>query len=286
MSWVPLLLSVVITITWGIAWFLTGRANKTMDPVRTTFLFQLLGIPFILPFAPLVHTGISFALSLQIFALGLFLGVEVMLLFYSQKKGSLSIVNPIVGTNSFIAVLLGILIFHEQVATSKSISIFLIFIGTILLSLDLKELFKSSKINLFDGVAPATLTAFIAGVGVFFSSFLSRQGNWFYTVVIVRSAVTLFTLAILISQRQKIKDIFGNIAWRFILPAAILDTAAYSLYNFATAQYEVSYIAAFVASNSLIGVVLAHIFLKERLSVFQYIGLPLVIGGLVFLNLK
>ncbi|HSX40455.1 MAG TPA: EamA family transporter, partial [Candidatus Saccharimonadales bacterium] len=178
-----------------------------------------------------------------------------------------------------------ILFLHETFSFQKIAAIVMVFAGTILLGADLKALAKGFRVKLFEGVGAALFSALSASLGFFFVAIVSRQGNWFYTTIGIRVTISFFTFLLLIYKKQTVKKMFTDIPWRFVIPAAFLDVAAFALYTFASSKFEVSYIAAFVSSQSLVGVLLAHIILKEKLEKYQYIGLPLIIGGLVLLNL-
>lgn len=66
---------------------------------------------------------------------------------------------------------------------------------------------------------------------------------------------------------------------------ALVDTAGFTAYNFAVTKYEVSYVTAIVAGSSLVTILLAYIFLKERLKLLQKIGAVMVVFGIIGLQL-
>jgi len=69
--------------------------------------------------------------------------------------------------------------------------------------------------------------------------------------------------------------------FRNISLAAALDVTAFCLFNYSVTQAAVWYVAAIVTSQSLVTVALAGVFLGERLTLRQWVGLVLFLVGLV-----
>lgn len=100
-----------------------------------------------------------------------------------------------------------------------------------------------------------------------------------YTFFICAILVLIY---LLVFKKQRLRDIpsvsrFG---------AAVFETAGQYFYVFAMATEEKAIVAApMVASYSIVSVLLSRIFLKEKLTVWQYLSIVLVMGGVAILGI-
>ncbi|HLL60080.1 MAG TPA: DMT family transporter [Candidatus Nitrosocosmicus sp.] len=280
-----LLISMIPMIGWGMMWFFATKATREMDPFQSQFLFQLVGIPMLLLLLPFVFRGIQTENLPLIIGLGFFETFVLTLYFYALKIGKLTIVGPIGEMYLLVTILLTILITHESLYFLKGVAIISVLAGVILLGLQLNELKKSKKISLYQGVLPALIAAFGTGIFVFFVGISSRVNGWYMTSLGIRVMIVLTILVIFLIQKKNLKNIFKNVPWRWVLPAAFFDVLAFTTFNYALMKYEISYVSVMSAGAPVITVVLAYLFLKERIIWYQIIGLFLVIGGIIILNL-
>jgi drug/metabolite transporter (DMT)-like permease len=73
--------------------------------------------------------------------------------------------------------------------------------------------------------------------------------------------------------------------WLWLIPGAILDTAANVAYNLGVTGALTSVVATLSSLFTAVTVVLAWVFLRERLTRIQWVGLLLILGGIVFVNI-
>ncbi|HSD98142.1 MAG TPA: DMT family transporter [Patescibacteria group bacterium] len=279
-----LFLSLFATICFGAATFLSSKSAKDMGSLQTLFFFQLLGLPadlLLLPFAPrTVHIDL-----LPIILVGLYMTVSMLVWFYALKVGNVSIVSPATESYSLLSVLLGIFFLHESVGILKGIGIILIFVGVLCIGLNFSSLKKSKRVEFYTGIPLAFLYAILLAVFYLFTTFLARTDGWFVTAFGLRVVIIIGSFVLLILQGKSFKQIFSHVPWAWIGAAGFLDGLGFSIFTLALTFSQVSYVAVIASTQSLVTVFLAYFFYKERLKLYQIVGLVGVIVGLIFLQL-
>lgn len=277
-------ISLIPAIGWGIMFFFVAKATRTMEVFQALFLFQLVGIPMLLlllPFVPSVPETSNLSLLI---GLGILETFVLMLYFYALKIGELAIIGPIYQANIAITVFLAIVFLHDKMYPLKIFGIFIILAGIVLLALRLETVKKGMAFN--KGVVPALLSTLGTGFYLFFVGISSRINGWYYTSLGIRIVIALSIFIMFLGLRKKIRHIFQKVPWKYVILAASFDVLAFSTFNFALTRYEISYVTVISAATPAVSTVLAVIFLREKLKVYQVIGLALVIVGIVSLNLR
>lgn len=280
----PLLISVIPALLFGTETFFLTKANRTMEVFRAQFIFQLIGIPLLLVIMPFITHQNNSNISL-IIGLGIWETFVFTLYFYALRIGKLAIIGTIFETYIVITVFLAVLFLHESLYLLKVIAILSVLFGIILLGFHLHDFKKTKKVNLLTGVIPALIAALGTGIYFFFVGISSRTNGWYSTALGIRIMIPLTIAAVFLIQRKKLSLLFKDIAWKWIIPGAICDVTAFSIYNYALTRYEVSYVAVIGAAAPIVSTVLAILLLKEKLTIFQIIGFILVIIGVICLNI-
>ena len=282
-----LILSLLSAVSAGIAWLFVTKATRDMEVFELQFVFQLIGIPPLL-LLPFVLRGVVTLHGTSAFNFPLLIGIGVLqtfafsLYFYALKIGKLAIVVPINQAYILVPISLAVVFLQEVIYPLKIFGILAILVGVIFLGFNLKS--SDSTISPYKGVFPALVSSIGIGLFAFLLSISSRINGWYYTSLGVRIIIPSTILVILFVKKRNIIKIFTHVPWKWVIPAALFDTLAFSLVNFSLARYEVSYVAAIIATTPVVSTSLAILFLKERLQFYQWIGFLLVIAGLVSLN--
>ena len=268
-------------LCFGVAWFLAAVSSKKLGAFKSLFLFQLVGIPFFIFLIPFANFNFSINSLYGVLALGLYEALIMMVIFHATEIGNVSVVGPIIDSYGLFALPLGILFLNEQITLFKAFAAFLIFIGVILLSI------KASKknLNIHKGVMPALVGALGTAIYFIFVGVLARQVGWFINALVIRIGISIVLFFVLIFRKTDFKKLFSNNIWKILIPAALLDVIGFSLFNASVLQSKISYATVIISAQSFIIVLLSWWFLKERLKIYQIVGLFAVVLGLVILSL-
>lgn len=279
---------------WGLADFF---AKKTIDKIgdfKTLLWAQTFGILptfifLLFNWGPVNLKGIIVPLLL-VFSLA---DLMAYFLFYrGLKKGLVSILSPVFAAQSGVAVLVSALIFKEAIEPWRWLGLIITFIGIILASF--QPLDSGQKFN-FKNLAKG-LPEVLAGMiifGFFFPCwdwFLEYQGEgWIVSSLLARIFVVVILLAViyLFALRQKSKpeiDVKGKKLWFWLILIGLFDAGAALATAWGYKFTDITSVVVVIAGAfPLPTVILARIFLKERLVLNQIIGIAAIITGLIIL---
>lgn len=276
-----ILFALMTALAWGTADIFAKKAIQKTGEFRALFFNQLLGtIPVVL-YAYLFY-GIPL-LSLEMFALALVTGFLVTVFWFvfyiAMRKGNLSLVNPISGSYLMITTVAGAYIFNETLKLHQLIAIIVIFAGIFLVSTDLKKI----RLSFSGGVKEAIVAMFGWGVAFLLVKIVSLSIGAIASFIYIRLA-GLF-LMFCYSQVKKTNFVLsGKNAWCYVAAAGILDAIGQLGYNAAVIREQISVAAPIVATFPAVTVVLALVFLKEKLVLNQKFGVASILTGLVLIS--
>lgn len=240
------------------------------------------------------HTSITFMDIIKYLPVS-FLYITSMVIGYRGLKYlALSISSPIQNTGGVITALLFLIFFHEQYNYPFYIAVVLIFIGII--SLSLKEIkenkedrIKFKKKNTWSKVFTLTILFPIAyclldGAGTFLDGiYLDKLSLISEDTALIAYEYTFLIYGIITYIYLKTKkQEFHIIKEKPMLAAAIFETAGEFFYVYAMSG-NATISAPIVGSYCVLSMLLSRIFLKEKLTVKEYISIFLVLIGIFIL---
>src|SRR5258706_10757169 len=134
-----LLLSLGSMIAGGGTWIFATKATRNMGPLKSMFLFQLIGVPLFLFLLPIAPHGMPVN-YVTITLIGFFETFVLLLLFYALQVGEAEVVLPATDFYALITAVLGIVLLHESFYLFKGIGMAAIFVGIILIGFKFNEL--------------------------------------------------------------------------------------------------------------------------------------------------
>ncbi len=278
------LLAIVATIGFSMVVPMVATSTKKVGAVATMFLFQSIGIPlfvFLIPIMPPIPSETHIPLIMGIGALFTFVYI---LFLHATRIGSVAVVGTVNQLFMVVTTILGVLLLNESFTLWKLIGLLLTFTGILLLSTK-RQKKGTQTVQLLKGVPHALVSAIGTGVYLFSIAMASRTDGWFLTALFIRIAIALTSGIILIVRQYNFSSLPGNAPWKLLALAGMCDVVAFSIYNYAIAQYEVSTITIITASQSAFIALFSWKFLGEHLTVQQILGLFVVLGGLISLRL-
>jgi drug/metabolite transporter (DMT)-like permease len=277
-------LSLFALVTWGIADFLIQRSARCVGSVKT-MLF--VGIGSVLMFFPFVYADIlSLQLSelLLLFLTGAVLTIASLFDFQALKEGKMAIAEPIVGLEMPFTVICAILLAEEKLEIIPALIIGLIFIGTLLLVTKRFQHIKREHL-LEKGVR----LALFAAVGLAIANFLvgksSLDSTPFLAIWFVGLIHALTCLAFLFAKR-KLRSIMQDLKrhpWTLI-SQSVVDNLAWIAYAGAVLFIPISIATAISSGYIAVAVILGLVITREKLRPHQFVGIALVIFGIIYLS--
>lgn len=274
-------------IGWGLADFFAKKTIDTLGDTVTLFWAQLIGIiPLLILFAfnpQLPHGG--GANMLAVVSFGIVSGASYLVLYHGFGKGEISILSPIFASYSGFLVLISAFLFHESISPELWLLVGILFVGIMITSIDPAGLKSSFSNRATKGVgwvlaAMVVYTVWLA----LWDRFLIDQ-PWVVMLLLVRlvAAATVWAWA----RGRKISlKIPNRRMWLFVALIGVCDVGAYAAltYGFSATSY-VSIVAVLSGAFSVPTIILARVFLKERMSVLQGVGVAVILAGIIEITL-
>lgn len=273
-------------ITWGSADYVAASAGRRIGSASVVLGFHvvatLLLAVLVLASGALTDVAVS---DLPFFVLVGAIGWGSYACFYRALAiGPISVLSPIVSGYAIVTLLLAIVLLGERLGTAAAIAVIVSVSGIVLASSGLRHIFRIKRLDahglLFALAAMVLLGAFVLGVSV-----KADDLGWLAPVFLARLFSTcLIALTMIRGGRWRVSDGSPRVLAAIVL-LALLDTAGYVSFNLGTEHADTAIVAAASAPYAVIPVVAGVLFFHERPTPIEWVGVGLVISGLVLLGL-
>jgi bacterial/archaeal transporter family protein len=199
-----------------------------------------------------------------------------------MRIGNASIISPITSVYPVITIFLSLIFLKEPITAFQSFCIVLIIIGTVLISLNLKNILKSDARKTHLGIEFALISLVGWGLFFFFISILTTQVGWFESMLLA----TIPQLAFFLLYGYITKDKF-RISTNSLPKLSFMGFLAFLGfigYNLGVTYTYTSIVTPISAASIVIVVILAVLLLKEKLELYQILGILMVILGVVLIS--
>lgn len=217
---------------------------------------------------------------------GILQAIVYLLVYIGFGKGQLSILNPVFASYSGLAALFSIVILGEVIGSQLLLGVAIIYAGILLLNLDMQALlsrrFKVWSPGLIE-IGSASLLAAFWTVG--WDRFVGGKDGFAYALYMY-GFMTVASLVIAKQQRVKLREAKPGV-WKFLVLIGVGEIVAYTAITIGFSQTShTSIVAILSGSFSLPTIVLAYLFLKERLSEVQIMGALALLAGVALVSLS
>jgi drug/metabolite transporter (DMT)-like permease len=292
-----IILGLTGAVCWGGADFAARFASRRVGAYRTLFFMQFFGfiaLSIYLKFRGGFFEGI--APGWHPWALAALAGVINMIaslsLYYSFQIGVMSIVAPVSSAYPALTVALAIAS-GERITALRGAGLAVTLVGVILAATTftpsaanpVKESTAKETAHLSKGVGWALLAALGFGVLFWFLGFyvIPAVGPTISVWVIRLTSFSVLAVAA-IPARQSLKLPIGSVWWQ-LAAVGFLDTTAFVANNAGLHTGQVSVVSVLASLYGAVTVLLAWIFLREKLERSQWLGIALIFTGIVLVSI-
>ncbi|HXZ19733.1 MAG TPA: DMT family transporter [Candidatus Acidoferrales bacterium] len=295
-------LGLAAALSWGTADFIAQFSARRIGAYRTLFFMQvagfLSGVLYVISRARGSGLSAMFADLASHWELTLFMGGASglsMLAFYSAlERGTISIVAPISSSYPALTVLLAYGS-GERLTSIRLAGVVCALSGVMLASLaentpkSATEMASAREAprwarQLAPGVIPAILCALGFGVTYWALGFRAIPA-WgaVNTVLIQRLSTVVWLTAAVTPLGRSLAPPAGS-GWLLIAVVGVLDAFGFLLSNYGFEREQVGVITVLGSMFGAVTLVLAFIFLGERLARRQWFGVGLIFAGILLIN--
>lgn len=276
-------------IGWGAADFFAKKTIDSIGDITTLFWAQCVGLaPLVLLF--LLHPEIPKLERfdpLFIVLFGIVSALSYIPLYRGFGKGKVSLLSPVFASYSVVVVILAAIFLHAGISFNQKIAIGLVFAGILLSSVDpseIRSIFKAKK-GRADGV-PEVLAAMLVYSFwlMLFDKFLNGK-EWVFYLLTIR-LIAVITLALYAFLKHHTVAVRQEGLSKYLVCIGLFDVMAYAAvsYGYSHTSY-IGIVTVLSATFSLPTIILAAVFLKERISRLQLAATLLIICGVIIISL-
>lgn len=287
-----LLFGISTAAVWALADIFIAKATKTIRPVFAAALVNVLGaLLFAIYYASFVRDGIDADVAGWAYALGggLFIALASMFFFIALSKGPVGISSAISSTYPAGTLALATLVFGAAIDGQQGFGISMVIVGVAVAS----GLFKRDKVKKKRGLSGPVVALFAAAawaVGyALLAESVARLG-WQAATLLQMAAIAV-VYAVLSFTTRKTNGITSYTLRmcardKFIIGAALTQLAGGLLLNIGLEHDTTggSVIVALSSCYPILTVMLAYVYLSERVPLSSLLGGLLGVVGVVVLS--
>jgi drug/metabolite transporter (DMT)-like permease len=284
-----IIFGILAFLCWGVADFAAALSSKRFGELRTYFWMQVTGlcIASLYLFSTDELHHLSWQMVPWTFVSGFVYVIGYLAFYRGLSRGKVSVVSPLAGSWALITTILSLLFLGESLNPLQILGIISVVAGIILVSSNLAELRSGIIFDTTSGSIEGIIAMSCMGLGPFFFILAGREGNtWFLPVLMQRIFALMITVAYVLLTRKNVSlgRHVTHQMWGLAI-VGILDTIGMFALSFGSIIGAVSITAPVSASFPIVTVILAMLFLKERLQPTRILGIIATIGGVVLLSL-
>lgn len=280
-------------IGWGSADFFAKKAIDEIGPIKSLVWAHFYGTLILLAAFLLRAVFDTGAAGLPTNAitwggLALFGALQMIvywLVYQGFEKGRLSILNPVFASYSGIVAVFSILLLGEHANKYSLVALAIIFAGTLVLSLDFSQR-RGKRIKLAAGLIEVGCAAVLAAVWTLGWDKFVTQKDPLSSALLMYAFMSL--AAMILARIMRVKFVAVNVLQKnplFLM--GLGEAVAYLSISWGFSQTNLTAVVALISGAfSVPTVILAYIFLKERLNMLQFGAIITIIAGIVLLSVS
>jgi len=268
---------------WGIYDFLGGVFAKQIGPFKSLFWSQLAGLISVLLLAFIFATSIDLPiLVIVLFPIAAIVYSAGYLFFFKGFEiGNVSIVAATMNLWAVFTMLFAFIFMGQRLSAIQTLGVLMIISGVILASLNWSDI-RNQKFQLSAGVKEAVLGAFFFGVFWNISEIISEEVGWLLTTLLVKFGIVVFLLifSFLVKREIGLKETAAKTKYTVVL-MGIIEAGAVAVVNYGLTIGDAILITPIASALSIVTITLAVVFLKDKVTKLQGIGIITAVVGIV-----
>ncbi len=282
-----LLLALTTFVGWGTGDIFSIFPLRKIGLFVTSFWVLLFGFLIASLYLPFTLSDIQ-RITLPTLMLNIVLGFGFLsgniLAGEAFRISSAPLVGILIQSASAIVLILSALIFKDTITLLQIVCVITIFAGVVLCSVDIKE-FKKISIKHDRGITLALIAMTLFSLYFTFMRIPSHQYGWFLPNYI---SFSLFPLIFILFKYKKVKLVkpkSNKIFAATFLSALLLRGGDIAL-NYGLANGYSSIVAPIGGASPILFVTLSSIIFKDKMSKQQFVGIAIVLLGILLLSLS
>jgi drug/metabolite transporter (DMT)-like permease len=285
MHLIGIIFALIALFGWTIGDFLIQRVTRLVGTIKTLFYIAAFGAIVLFPFAWQHFDELAQPRNLLLLALGTVVTFFAAVFdFEALHDGKLAVVEPIIGLELPLVVLLAVTLRGEALNWPQIVLIACIFVGITFVVTSRRIrwhhriIFEKGFVYAGIGAIGLALTTFLYGVN-------GQESSATLTVWFVHLILALVCLVIM-ARRRTVHTVAADLRrhWIPILAMSVADNAAWIGFAQASRLIPISIATAISETYIVLAVILGLAVNHEKFRRHQYLGAALAVAGLIVLS--
>ena len=280
---ISILLGIGGMLGWGIYDFLGGVYAKQIGSFKSLFWSQLAGLGsiFLLAIAFKSSTNTPVLMTILFIIAAILYSAGYLFFFKGCEIGNVSIIAATMNLWAVFTMLFAFMFMGQRLSVLQTLGVSTIIFGATLASLNWSEI-GNQRFQLSAGVKEAVFGAFFFGIFWNVSEIISEKVGWLSTTLFIKFGIILFLLifSLLVKQGIGFTKISAKTKY-IILLMGIIETGAVALVNYGLTIGDAILITPIASALSIVTITLAIIFLKDKVTKLQGIGIVTTTVGII-----
>lgn len=278
---IPILLAISAMLGFGIADYIAKIILSNTNPLRTALISQSIGSVLYLAVALAYDFAVpDNTLLFLTLVSGVISAIMLSSYYAALSLGKASVVTPIASCLNVVVVVLAIMILGETLTGLQLSLIVFVFLGILLVAFDRSG--DDSSRNL--SILFALLTALLGGCNVILQKWIVEGDHYLMSFFLMRLVMLGFLLPFMPLLGREAHPTRVPRSYTKIGLLGLIDVSGFFAWYIGLRESLVSIITPIANSSPAVTVILAHLFLNERVRLHQKVGIVTIILGIAFLS--
>jgi transporter family protein len=268
---------------WGMYDFLGGVFAKQIGPFKSFFWSQLAGLisVLLLAFVFTIRLNIPVLVIILLPIAAILYSAGYLFFFKGFEIGNVPIVATTMNLWAVFTMLFAFIFMGQRLSVIQTLGVFTIIAGVTLASLNWSDI-RNKRFQLSSGVKEAVLGAFFFGVFWNVSEIISEKIGWLLTTLLVKFGIILFLLMFSVFVKREIGLTKTTTKTKtMIVLMGMIEAGAVALVNYGLTIGDAILITPIASALSIVTILLAIIFLKDKITKLQGFGVITAIVGII-----
>jgi len=276
---------------WGTSDFLANQSSEKIGHFKTFFWSQIAGLILVTIIVLLTSASFSFSPFLVLLLLVSGIGYALGYLFFYKgfEIGNVSVVSAVINLQNIFVIGIAFFLFGQRISGIQIPALFLLLVGVTLVSVNLNDL-RQGKVSLVVGVKETLIAAVL--FGIFFwpvNQYIVQRTDWLATNLLTKfiAIVTVYCISG-VSKKDDItlpKKLRNFKSFYPIAAVGILEAIGVLSVSGGLSVGNAIIINPVASALTVVTVGLAIIFLKEKITRTQALGILATVVGIVMIGL-
>jgi drug/metabolite transporter (DMT)-like permease len=275
-------------LSWGLADYFAAVASRQVGALRVVLFMHLAAmVPLtVVVLATDGLAGVSLGQLGVLFGMGAVGWLSYLAFYGALAIGPISVLSPIISGYAAVTVLLAVVVSGEQLSGLEAVAVGVTIAGAVCACLDFGAIAQARiEPRSALGFALAICALALLGGFVFGVSYYRPHLGWIAPIFLARGFATVFLVGNLLAARGTRPPRPSRRVLGIIVLLACLDTGGYVCFNLGVGYAATAVVAAASAPYALVPIVMGVSLFGERPTLPQWLGVGLVIAGVITLGL-